>query len=108
MDPFYLALGHHFTVATLVSKSLSNERIHHDLTNFFQVEQELQGLKALEYQMSRNLETLRERYEDAKFGRTLKGTIFNAIDRLIAIYCVIRIVSVSSPAYQLLLHVESY
>ena len=73
---------------------------------FSQVEQELQGLEALEYQMSRNLESLRERYEGAKFSRTLRGKVCNAFGKLIATYCIIRIISVSPPITLLSRHNE--
>ncbi|PPQ71403.1 hypothetical protein CVT26_011118 [Gymnopilus dilepis] len=55
--------------------------------------QELRGLEALEYQMSRNLEALRERYEEAKFASTLKGRIFNLIGRVFMVYCIFRVIS---------------
>lgn len=57
--------------------------------------QELNGLEALEYEMSRNLETLKERQADAKFSRTIGGRIFNWGGRLFAIYCIFRILNVS-------------
>ncbi|KAF8970632.1 Abscisic acid G-protein coupled receptor-domain-containing protein [Flammula alnicola] len=55
--------------------------------------QELQGLEALEYQMSRNFEALRERREAAKFSSTFKGRIFNLVGKLFTAYCIIRIIS---------------
>lgn len=58
--------------------------------------QELQGLEALEFQMSRNLEVLKQHRESAKFSDTLKGKIFNYGGRIFAIYCVIRVLSVST------------
>ena len=57
--------------------------------------QELQGLEALEYQMSKNLEVLRQRRENARFATTLKGRVFTIVGHGFAIYCVFRIVSVS-------------
>ena len=60
------------------------------------VSQELEGLEALEYQMSRNLETLRERHKAEKFGKTFKGMVYNVFGRLFAVYCIIRIISVSA------------
>ncbi|TFY61413.1 hypothetical protein EVJ58_g4526 [Rhodofomes roseus] len=55
--------------------------------------QELNGLEALEYEMSRNLEALKERQADAKFSRTIGGRIFNWGGRLFAIYCIFRILN---------------
>ena len=57
--------------------------------------QELQGLEALEYQMSKNAEALRQRRENARFATTLKGRVFAIVGRGFAIYCVFRIISVS-------------
>ncbi|KJA24873.1 hypothetical protein HYPSUDRAFT_135640, partial [Hypholoma sublateritium FD-334 SS-4] len=54
---------------------------------------ELQGLEALEFQMTRNLETLRERREAAKFASTFKGMVFNTMGRLFMAYCMIRIIT---------------
>lgn len=56
--------------------------------------QELSGLEALEYQMSRNLEQLKQRQADAKFARTLAGKAFNWGGRLFALYCAYRIINV--------------
>lgn len=56
---------------------------------------ELQGLEALEFQMTRNLEALRERREAAKFASTFKGMVFNTMGRLFMAYCMIRIITVS-------------
>lgn len=61
----------------------------------FSGSQEMQGLAALEYQMSRNLEALRTRRDSAKYSRTLRGRILNISGRTFAFYCIIRIVSVS-------------
>lgn len=57
--------------------------------------QELQGLGALEYQMSKNLEVLRQRRENARFATTLRGRVVVVIGHGFAIYCVFRIMSVS-------------
>ncbi|KAF8170773.1 G protein-coupled receptor 89 [Pholiota molesta] len=54
---------------------------------------EIQGLEALEFQMTRNLEALRERREAAVFASTFKGRIFNMMGRLFMAYCMIRIIS---------------
>lgn len=61
--------------------------------------QELQGLEALEYQMSKNLEELRQRRENARFATTLKGRVFAITGHGFAIYCVFRIISVSVNAF---------
>ncbi|PPQ85760.1 hypothetical protein CVT25_003078 [Psilocybe cyanescens] len=55
--------------------------------------QEIHGLEALEYQMSRNLEALRERYTSAKYAGTFRGRIFNVVGRIFMVYCVIRVIS---------------
>ena len=57
--------------------------------------QELNGLETLEYEMSRNLETLKERQADAKFSRTIGGRILSWGGRFFAIYCIFRILNVS-------------
>ncbi|CAL1698438.1 unnamed protein product [Somion occarium] len=54
--------------------------------------QEINGLMALEYQMSRNLETLRSQQAQVKFSQTIRGKLFNFGGRLFALYCVYRIV----------------
>ena len=58
--------------------------------------QELRGLEALEYQMSKNLEVLRQRRENARFSATLKGRAFAIVGHGFAVYCVFRIISVSA------------
>ncbi|KAI0331388.1 hypothetical protein GY45DRAFT_1322435 [Cubamyces sp. BRFM 1775] len=55
--------------------------------------QEISGLKALEYEMSRNLEALKQRQANAKFSKTLAGRLFNWGGRLFSLYCVYRIVT---------------
>lgn len=57
--------------------------------------QEVQGLEALEYQMSKNLEVLKQRRENARFATTLKGRVLTIVGHGFAIYCVFRIFSVS-------------
>ena len=54
------------------------------------VTQELSGLSALEYQMSRNLEALRDKYEHAQFARTLKGRLWIFGGRVFMVYCILR------------------
>lgn len=87
-------LGHLFVEEIVVSISL---RFLNQSTNILfslSVTQELQGLEALEYQMARNLEALRERRDRAKFAFTLKGKLFNLGGRLFATYCVVRVLNV--------------
>ncbi|OJT11296.1 Golgi pH regulator [Trametes pubescens] len=55
--------------------------------------QEITGLQALEYEMSRNVEVLKQRQADAKFSRTLAGQAFNWGGRLFAVYCIYRILA---------------
>ena len=57
----------------------------------------MSGLQALEYEMARNLDALRQRQAHAKFSKTLAGRVFNWGGRLFAVYCVYRIFSVSTP-----------
>ncbi|KAI0830332.1 Abscisic acid G-protein coupled receptor-domain-containing protein [Trametes gibbosa] len=53
--------------------------------------QEVTGLQALEREMSRNLEVLKQYQGDAKFSRTLAGQAFTWGGRLFAVYCIYRI-----------------
>ncbi|KAL1943310.1 hypothetical protein VTO73DRAFT_4385 [Trametes versicolor] len=55
--------------------------------------QEITGLRALEYEMSRNVEVLKQRQADAKFNRTLAGQAFNWGGRLFAVYCIYRVLA---------------
>ncbi len=59
--------------------------------------QEITGLQALEDDMSRNVEVLKQRQADAKFSRTLAGQAFNWGGRLFAVYCIYRILAVRPP-----------
>lgn len=83
----------HFVVQTAVGLVVSLSWTLNDLHS--PVTQEIQGLEALEYQMSRNLDTLRERYATAKFAGTFKGWVFNVMGKIFMVYCVIRVISVS-------------
>ena len=58
--------------------------------------QEIIGLEALEYQMSVNLDELKQSRDKAKFERTLYGRMFNIGGRLFAVYCVFRTITVST------------
>ncbi|PVF94582.1 hypothetical protein CPB86DRAFT_817865 [Serendipita vermifera] len=55
--------------------------------------QELDGLVALENQMTRNLEALRSQRAEIEFRRTWQGRLWTIIGRAFAIYCVFRIIS---------------
>ncbi|TFK90899.1 hypothetical protein K466DRAFT_596556 [Polyporus arcularius HHB13444] len=55
--------------------------------------QEVAGLQALEYEMSRNLDVLKQQQAGAKFSKTVAGRLFNSGGRLFAVYCVYRIFS---------------
>jgi len=72
----------------------SDSELDHDVSAS-DLSQELKGLEALEFQMARNFETLKEHREHDKFSGTLKGKIFNWGGQLFAIYCVFRVISVS-------------
>lgn len=56
--------------------------------------QEIDGLRALESQMSRNLEALRLGLDEREYRNTWKGRIWVVFGKAFAIYCVIRIISV--------------
>ncbi|KAF8637139.1 hypothetical protein AX17_003043 [Amanita inopinata Kibby_2008] len=58
-----------------------------------ELQQEIRGMEALEYQMTRNLESLHEARNAAKYSATLKGKMYNVFGRLFAIYCVVRIIN---------------
>jgi hypothetical protein len=55
--------------------------------------QELKGLEALEYQMTRNVEALRQQRQKAKFSGTFKGRLLNWFGRVFALYCIFRVIS---------------
>jgi hypothetical protein len=67
--------------------------------------QELSGLEALEYQMSRNLSVLREQQREAHYSETLTGRLLNYGGFLFALYCIYRIIVVrlhrSLPQFEL-------
>lgn len=82
---------------------LSNPMLYSPL-NFAEMSsatQELNGLLALEYQMARNLEALRQQRAEVKFSQTIQGKLFNIGGRIFALYCVYRIVVVSDMAQSL-------
>ncbi|KAJ2985789.1 hypothetical protein NUW54_g10030 [Trametes sanguinea] len=53
--------------------------------------QEITGLEALEYEMSRNLDALKQRQAESKFSKTFAGRVFNWGGRLFSLYCIYRI-----------------
>jgi len=55
--------------------------------------QELKGLEALEYQMNRNVNSLRQQRQNARFSGTLKGKLLNWSGRVFALYCIFRVIS---------------
>ncbi|KAJ6578695.1 G protein-coupled receptor 89 [Mycena vulgaris] len=55
--------------------------------------QEVRGLEALEYQMTRSLDDLRQRRATAKFSNTFRGKLVNVGGRLFAVYCLLRFIS---------------
>lgn len=56
--------------------------------------QEIEGLRVLESQMSRNVEAMHARRNEHQFRKSWKGRIWTLIGRSFAFYCVIRIISV--------------
>jgi hypothetical protein len=56
--------------------------------------EELKGLEALEYQMNRNVESLRQQRQNAKFSGTFRGMLLNWSGRVFAVYCILRVVTV--------------
>ena len=58
--------------------------------------QELKGLRALEAEMSRNYDDLTRRFHEHAYRRTFRGRVAAVVGRLFAVYCVVRVVSVSA------------
>jgi len=57
-------------------------------------EQEIKGLEALEYEMSRNVQSMRRKRQSAAFSETLQGRIYQLCGKAFAVYCYIRFVGV--------------
>ncbi|TFK19653.1 hypothetical protein FA15DRAFT_674243 [Coprinopsis marcescibilis] len=55
--------------------------------------QEIKGLESLEYQMAKNVESLKARKDSLAYGATWQGSIVNLAGRVFAVYCVTRILS---------------
>ena len=56
--------------------------------------QEMRGLESLEYQMNKNLQSLRQRREAGLQSQTLRGKVTAVLQQLFAVYCVTRILGV--------------
>lgn len=52
---------------------------------------EIRGLEMLENEMTRNLESLRSRRDEAKYAQTIYGRFVCVMGRVFAVYCVVRI-----------------
>lgn len=59
------------------------------------IKRELEGLQAMEAQVSKSLEAMKIQRRRQRFSQTLRGRIFNAVGFVFALYCVARIVMVS-------------
>jgi hypothetical protein len=68
--------------------------------------QELRGLEALEADMSRTITALRVRREAAIAAKTLSGRLQNAAGRVLAIYCVFRVINVGALAWYATIHLS--
>lgn len=69
----------------------------HNLDNFTELsslQNELTGLNALEYQMERNVETMKRLRSHAEYSRTVHGRALRSGGRLFALYCIFRTLSV--------------
>ena len=60
------------------------------------LQNELTGLVALEYQMDRNVESMKRLRAYAQYSRTVQGRALQWAGRLFALYCVFRTLSVST------------
>lgn len=60
------------------------------------IQQEITGLLALEYQMTRNLEALKSAHSKSKYGRTARGRVIRWMGKIFAVYCVFRSISVKT------------
>ena len=59
------------------------------------LQNELTGLVALEYQMDRNVESMKRLRAHAQYSRTVQGRALQWAGRLFALYCIFRTLSVS-------------
>ena len=73
-------------------KSTSDALYTAELTS---LQNELTGLVALEYQMDRNVESMKRLRAHAQYSRTVQGRALQWAGRLFALYCVFRTLSVS-------------
>ena len=60
------------------------------------LQNEQTGLVALEYQMDRNVESMKRLRAHAQYSRTVQGRALQWAGRLFALYCVFRTLSVST------------
>ena len=83
-------------VRACIYATYSNSYIHfpHQTTEMSSTKHELAGLEALEYQMARNLEALKEQQREASYSKTVTGRLINWGGCLFAVYCVYRIIVV--------------
>jgi hypothetical protein len=82
------------TRSFLLFNSFKKETTY-DALDLSELIQEVSGLQALEYQMTRNLDELTLQRDMAKLSTTFRGRVYNLAGRLFAVYCVFRVVSVS-------------
>ncbi|KAJ7447337.1 G protein-coupled receptor 89 [Mycena galericulata] len=55
--------------------------------------QELKGLEALEYEMARSVDDMRQRHRAGKYSNTFRGKVVAIGGRLFACYCLVRFIS---------------
>ena len=74
-------------------KSTSDALYTAELTS---LQNELTGLVALEYQMDRNVESMKRLRAHAQYSCTVQGRALQWAGRLFALYCIFRTLSVST------------
>lgn len=75
-----------------------------DLSELTSLQREIDGLRALEYQMDRNLEEMRKLVSASKYNETIGGRILHIAGTVFAVYCVFRSISVCFFFKALILH----
>lgn len=63
---------------------------------------EIAGLEALEYQMDRNVESMKRSWRDAQYFETWQGQALHWAGVAFSIYCVFRTVSVRPHCFSLI------
>ena len=58
------------------------------------LQRELEGLRLLEHQMTRNFNAIKRQFEEQEYSRTWKGRLWLLCGKFFALYCVIRVISV--------------